>query len=53
VGAQLIKGFVMLTLLEVSQFMHHDHLQKFGRGLLEQAGHADFALGLELAALHA
>ena len=32
--------------------MHHDHLQKLGRRLLEQRRHANFLLGLELAALH-
>jgi len=46
VVAQLAKRFVVLALLEVGEFMHADHFQKLFGHLLEQAGHADFPLGL-------
>src|SRR3990167_3037200 len=52
VFAELVERLVVLGLFQVGQFVHHDHLQEFRRGLLEQGGDADFLLRLELAALH-
>ena len=41
----------MVLLFQVRQFVHRDHLQEFLGHRLEQRGHADLVLGLELAAL--
>ena len=38
---------------EVGEFVHDDHPQEFGGCIAEHAGDADFAAGLEPAALHA
>ncbi|KAF7963214.1 hypothetical protein AWV80_12445 [Cupriavidus sp. UYMU48A] len=51
--AQPVEGLVVLALLQVSDFVHDDHAQELRRGVLEQRRHAEFLLGLELAALHA
>ncbi len=50
-GAQIVKGFVVLFFFHVGQFMHGDHAQKFQRHVLEDGGDADLVLGFELAAL--
>jgi len=52
VAAQLVKGLVVLLFLDVRQFMHGNHAQKFQRRLFEQRADADFMLGLQLASLH-
>jgi hypothetical protein len=53
IGAKLVKSFVVFALFAVGKFMNRDHLQKFGRCVLEHRGDADLALGFELVALHA
>ena len=53
VSAELVEGLVVVAFAQVGQLVNHDHLQELGRGILEQRGDADLALGFELAALHA
>lgn len=52
VFAELIEGLVVVLLLEVCQFVHHDHLQKFKGCDLEGRGDSDLVLGLEFGALY-
>lgn len=48
----VIKGSVVITLLEVRQFMHHDRVQKFRLHTLEHNRDVNFALALKFGALH-
>ena len=47
ISAELVKSLVVIAFLEVRQFVHRDHPQKFVGHVLEQGCDADFTLGFE------
>ena len=52
VCAEFIKGFVVLFLFEVSEFMDNDHTQKGFRDFFEQRSNTDLILAFEFGALY-
>ena len=47
--AQLLEGLVVVLLTQVRELMHDDHAQQESRQGLEERGHLDYVLALELA----
>jgi len=52
VFTELVKGLVVILFFQVSQFMHHDHAQKFHRCSFENTANADLVFRFQLTALH-